>query len=496
MMMTPEEAILKGQEQFQAIVEFVKRAIQQGGPAHQFEEDLFRQLLGLGLALSEAFVVGQGPGDLGETLEHDGRTLRRLELHPRRYVSVFGELDISRFVYGTRETQKHEVIPLDARLQLPEGDASYLLEKWNQGFCVNVSYAESRATVQEILGIGQSVRGLEQMVESAACHVAEFRHEQPAPPPAEEGTVVVLTADGKGIPMRGPDAPAGAERRNDPDGPKGRKKGGKRMACVGAVYTIAPFVRTAEDVIDEVLRREKQKDRPVPQHKLLRAELSREVEGVPFDAKEEIFTWLGEQVELRDLERRRPTVCVMDGESGLWKRLREGFEGVVGILDLFHVLERLWKAAHCFFPDGSDDAQEFVTDRLRKILQGQVGRVIGGLRQMVTKGHVHGNAKKTLREVIGYLHRHRQLMRYNEYLAAGYPIGSGVAEGGCRHLVKDRMERTGMRWRINGAQAMLELRAVYLNDECEPFYRFRTERERERLYPYQSQINRQWPKAA
>jgi hypothetical protein len=268
------------------------------------------------------------------------------------------------------------------------------------------------------------------------------------------------------------------------------------MACVGAVYTIAPFVRTAEEIIDEVLNRQRQKDRPVPQNKLLRAELSRELEGIELNAKEEVFAWFDEQVELRNPDRRKPMVCVMDGELALWKRLCQGFEGVVWILDLFHVLERLWKAAHCFFPEGSDEAQEFVTERLRKILQGQVGRVIGGLRQMVTKHNLCGNAKKTLTQVIGYLHRHRKLMRYDEYLAAGYPIGSGVAEGACRHLIKDRMERTGMRWRIRGAQAMLDLRAVYINDECEPFYHFRAERERERLYPYQSQINQQWPMAA
>jgi len=63
-------------------------------------------------------------------------------------------------------------------------------------------------------------------------------------------------------------------------------------------------------------------------------------------------------------------------------------------------------------------------------------------------------------------------MKYDVYLAAGYPIGSGVVEGACRHLVKDRMERTGMRWLPSGAQAMLDLRATYLNGEWDAFWNF------------------------
>ena len=81
-----------------------------------------------------------------------------------------------------------------------------------------------------------------------------------------------------------------------------------------------------------------------------------------------------------------------------------------------------------------------------------------------------------------YLENNREHMRYDEYLAAGYPIGSGVAEGACRHLVKDRMEQTGMRWTVEGAQAMLHVRALYLNDQWEEFHEHRVEREQARLY--------------
>ena len=81
-----------------------------------------------------------------------------------------------------------------------------------------------------------------------------------------------------------------------------------------------------------------------------------------------------------------------------------------------------------------------------------------------------------------YLENNREHMRYDEYIAAGYPIGSGVAEGACRHLVKDRMEQSGMRWTLSGAQAMLHVRATYLNDQWDEFIEDRIEREQTRLY--------------
>ena len=87
-----------------------------------------------------------------------------------------------------------------------------------------------------------------------------------------------------------------------------------------------------------------------------------------------------------------------------------------------------------------------------------------------------------LESAIEYLENNREHMRYDEYLAAGYPIGSGVAEGACRHLVKDRMEQTGMRWTVEGAQAMLHVRALYLNDQWEDFLAFRVAQEQSRLY--------------
>lgn len=495
MIMAQEQAILKGQAQLDEMARFVREAARDERPIDQVERGLWQMVLRLGHTMLGSYVAAVGPGDLGETLGYEGRTLQRLERpHERRYVSVFGELTISRYVYGTRETQRHEVMPTDALLGLPEGEFSHLLADWDQAFCVQNSYEQSRRTVERVLGLGQSVRGLEQMTMSMAADVAAFRDAQPTPARQEEGSILVLTADGKGVPMRRDgqaDPPPVRERRQ-----KGQKANKKRMACVGGVYTIEPFVRTAEEIVEEVLRDGRKPDRPVPCHKQLRAELTRPIDGVEVNAKERIFSWFARQVQARNPHDRKPVVCVMDGERALWKMLGALLPGVLCILDIFHVLERLWQAAHCFHPEGSAAARAFVTDRLLRLLRGEVGYVIGGLRQMATKQKLRGSRARQLSAVIGYLHRNRRFMHYDGYLAAGLPIGSGVAEGACRHLVKDRMELTGMHWCIPGAQAMLDLRGVYLNDDWDAFQDYRIEQERQRLYPYRSLVGREGKKAA
>ena len=172
----------------------------------------------------------------------------------------------------------------------------------------------------------------------------------------------------------------------------------------------------------------------------------------------------------------------MDGEVGLWEMQRQWLPRAVGILDLFHVLERLWQAAHCFHPEKTPQAEQFVTRRLRQLLQGKVKGVIAGLRRLLKQHDLHGQKRRTLQAVIRYYSNNRRHMRYDEYLAAGYPIGSGVAEGACRHLVKDRLELTGMRWTVTGAQAMLHQRAIYLNGDWEDYMSYYIQTEQTTLY--------------
>jgi hypothetical protein len=486
MIMTQEQAFLKAQAQLGDLIAFVRAAAGDGLRLDQVERGLFERLRQLGLSRLTAHVAAHGDGDVGDTATApDGQTYRKLpDPHPRTYRSVFGPLTIRRAAYGSREGQKIAFVPLDARLGLPEGEFSYLLEDWSQRFCLRGAFAEARGSLAELLGLRPGVRSLEHMRRAVAEAVPACADSRPTPPPAEEGELLVFTADGKGVPMRRP--PADGPRRH-PRRHKGEKANKKQMAYVGAAYTIAPFVRTADQVLQELHGGEAPPARPKPCHKHVWAEMTRVAEGEPCNGRVALFAHLAAERRRRDPSEQKRTVCLFDGEPALGDEWLEWLGDTVGIRDIFHVLERLWDAAYCFHAEGSREAEAFVTARLRMLLAGKVRGVISGLRPMGTKHGLKGSKARALSVVANYLENNEDFMRYDEYLAAGYPIGSGVAEGACRHLVKDRLEQTGMRWTVAGAQAMLHLRATYLNGDWEAFYEYRIQEEQRRLYQPQAQ---------
>jgi len=481
MIVSQERAFLNVQARLEKIRRFVEQAADSGERIDRVERELFAQLLELGLMLLRAFVDGQGDGDSGAKVAIDGVELRRLSgLRERRYLSVFGELAIMRRVYGTREGQKIEHVPLDARLGLPEGEFSYVLMDWLQRLCVKESFHEAVTDLRALLNLAPSERAAEQMNQHLARDAEIFQAHQSPPEPATEGELLVATADGKGVPMRRPLAER--PHRSHPRRGKGEKANKKQMAYVGAVYSINRFPRSAADVVDEVCRKQRAEHRPTPQNKQVWAEMTRCLDGSGATGRERVFVEMAIACKDRDPERHKTLVCLLDGERSLWQMAGEWLPRAAGVLDLFHVLERLWTAAHCFHAEGSPEAATFVSHRLTMLLEGKVGRVIGGLRRLATRHALKGDKRRRLNAAITYYENNREHMQYDEYLAAGYPIGSGVAEGACRHLVKDRMEGTGMRWTVPGAQGMLYLRAVYLNGRWDEFIEYHAETEQDRLY--------------
>jgi hypothetical protein len=503
MIMTQEQAFLKAREQLQQLMTCVQVASQQHHRLDQVERELFAQLLALGHSLLTAFVAQAGDGDVGDTTTGpEGQTWRRLpEPHQRPYRSIFGLIPLRRFAYGTREGQAIAWVPLDATLGVPAGEFSYVLEDWSQRLCLQGAFAEGAGSLGELLGLHPSVRSLEHMNQALAASVPSFADQRPLPAAAAEGALLVLTADGKGVPMRRPatgDASAAAEAGTAPQPAERRRRRGpqeaataaarprerapKQMAYVGAIYTIDRFVRTPAQVVDEVLRRERAKDRPRPVQKHVWAEMTTVVEGERCNGRATLFDQLAHEWERRDPQGTRPAICLLDGERALWDMRAVFWENTVGILDIFHVLQRLWRVATCVHGEETPEAEAYVTEQLRTLLEGQVDTVIRRLGQLPQVHGLRGPKRQVVREVQGYLRNNRAHMRYDEYLAAGYPIGSGVAEGACRHLVKDRLEQTGMRWSLEGAQAMLHVRATYLNGEWSDFIAYRIGVEQRRMY--------------
>lgn len=475
----------------------VQEAARDGLPAHELERGLWQSLLRLGHELQGQYFALAGDGDCGETLTlADGRVAKRLpEHHSRPYQSIFGDFVLDRVVYGTREGQRIEAAPLDAWLGLPEDRCSYLLRDWNQALVVENPYGQVNAVLGRILGLKQSVASLETMTRTLAGAVAGYEAARPAAAPATGQQIVVLSADGKGVPLRKPaDAPAIAAH----DHARGPKPDRKKMAVLGAAYQIEPHPRTAEAVVESLFRDPTAPNparadrtappRPVPQHKRLCAVLpvaaAVAAALAPPRPADVIFPWLAEEARRRDPDHQHPWVLLMDGQPSLWDAAAAtlGEAPRVEILDLLHATGYLWEAVHLFHDSGSTMALKWMKVLTGGLLSGMGADVIRWLRHLAEQSELPAAARTRLEQIHGYFDRHRDRIHYDQYLAAGYPIASGVIEGACRHVVKDRMERAGMHWTLPGAQALLNLRCVALNDEWEPFINHHIQSETARLY--------------
>ena len=465
--------------------QWIVEAALQGTPAHEVERGLFERLLRLGATLLTAFLSMVGPGDLGPTATLDeGRTVHRLdELHTRRLLTVFGPFLLSRHVYAAREGQKIELAPTDQRLQLPQSELSYLLQEWDQLLGVEHAFGRVRDTLQTILRLKQSVDTLEHNNQQMAQQAPAFRDAQPPVEKAKEGQLLIVTEDNKGIPMVRPveEKPAGAHRK------KGEKANKKQMACIGCVYSVDPHLRTAEELVATLFRDPDRSTKKPPEAKQKRywAELTVLNEGEPLHGQDMVFQQMNDEIKTRR-QSEQVLVHMCDGQESL--RTDRAFylptdEKTVDILDLMHVIPRLWEVAHLFCREGSAMASAFVHERLLRMLKGEVSQVIAGLRRKGTVNGLSGTKKKRLQKACDYLKKNETRMKYDEYLKEGYPVATGVIEGACRHVIKDRMERAGMRWELPGAQAMLHLRTIYTNGDWEAFQEFRIGKENKRLYP-------------
>jgi len=479
--LTQEQLLLNAQTQFDALKKSILDHSQQHSRIDQVERSLFAELLALGLTLLKAFVAGAGMGNEGKHVSQGGHTLHRSDQpRERLYRSIFGKLSVLRWVYARGAKKKIEHAPTDARLGLPGGEYSYVMEDWAQRLCLKETFAEGVDGLAAILGFAPSVQTAEEMNLRMAEHAESFRIQQPAPPATTKEAILVATADGTSVPMHR------ADRTSQPAPQADSRKGSTRRAYVGAVYSIEPFVRQPQDVLDELLREQAAARRPRPQGKRLWAEMAAAREGSMTSGSSFVFIEMAIDVSTRDPDRQHTLVCLMDGEQKLWELQRQWLGRSVEILDFFHVLERVRAVSKVIDPKGTSRRDEWVSAQMRDLLTGKVETVIRRWRRLLRKAEQEKcwseDDRETVASAIGYFCNNRHRMCYEEYLSKGYPIGSGIAEGACRNVVKDRLDCTGMHWRLPGARAMLKTRALYLNGEWDEFVEYRIQREQQTLY--------------
>ena len=467
------------------LADYILDQAKQGTAIHTVEQGIWDKLLKMGEQALGQFLALQGDGDMGEQVElGSGRVVKRLPVQQTRiYRSIFGIYNLERTVYGTREGQKIEFVPLDNRLQLPETRFSYLLQDWNQQLSVENPFNQVNKVLDRILQFKQPVDSIERMAYQGAETVEDFRNSLPKIKPDEEHDIIVATTDGKGVPVVTKVTEKKIETHKPKKGPKPEKK---KMAIVGSAYSSVPNIRTPQEVIRSLFQNKADSEEKIPQYKPLnkrvRASLTRTENSQEINATEEIFNWLVTENEQRNPGNIKPVVIIMDGQPSLWTAAEKLPDDRIEILDLLHATPRIWDAAGLFHTK-HEEKLDFIEDRVLRILQGKVKGVIRGLKQMSSKRKLSKKKTEKLRKICNYLKKNQDRMHYHQYLEKGYPIASGVIEGACRHFVKDRMERAGMRWTIKGAQAMLDIRSVYLNEQWDEFTRFRINKQNNELYP-------------
>ncbi len=414
----------------------------------------------------------------------DGIARSRVEAgHRRRLVTVFGQVTATRMAY--RALGAANLHPADAALNLPEERHSHGLRRLAAIEAARGSFESAAAAIVRATGVVVGKRQVEELALRAAADVDAF-YAGRCPGPRPDDELLVLTFDGKGIVMR-PEAlreataraAAAARRKLATRLSPGEKHGRKRMAELAAVYDAAPAPRAACDIIglpgqDGDARRRG----PSAAGKWLTASVTSDIAAV-------IAAGFGE-AERRDPGRRRTWVALVDGNAtqieAITAEAKRRHVTVHIVCDFIHVLEYLWKAVWSFFEPGDPAAEDWVAAQAVKILDGKAAQVAAGIRRRATTFGYTGAEREGADACAAYLTAKKPWLNYATALARGWPIATGVIKGACRHLVKDRMDITGARWGLDGAEAILKLRALIATGDFDEYWPFHLRQEHQRVH--------------
>jgi hypothetical protein len=405
------------------------------------------------------------------------RTHRRAG-QTRRLMSVFGEVTLNRHGYSRPGLVSH--FPLDEALNLSE-------DKYSPGLRRRVAQEAAKGSFDEAVESivcntgGKVPKRQAQMLTREVSQDFEAYYEAKAVESSEG--LLVMSADGKGIVVRPDDLRPATRKAAERSQHKlktrlsrGEKRNRKRMSTVAAVYDIEPNRRSAQAILG--LDDEAALKRPRPANKRVWASLRQE----PQEVIEQVFR----EALRRDPERKRTWLMLVDGHEAQLRTVYEAINRhqakVVVIQDFVHVLEYLWKAAYCFHGEGTEQAERWVMQRALAVLEGKASDVAAGMRRSATRKDLSQQARVPVDKCADYLLKNKDRLDYATALENGWPIATGVIEGACRHLVKDRMEITGARWSLDGAEAVLQLRSLHASGDLADYMAFHRRQERERNY--------------
>jgi hypothetical protein len=462
-------------KEFDMLLDFVTGEEARTATADHIERGLFKLVLSLGAKLLRLFFVMRCEACSREALQlEDGQLLPFHQDTKRDYFSIFGKLAIWRpYFYKEGVGAEH---PLDAELSLGEDCYSDLLREVTDYLGVYTVFGKTCDILKRLLGLNLSTRVVEENVAEDAVDVEAYYEQKPPPAPADEAEILVVQADGKGVPLV-LETPAESKVRLG----KGEKCGCKKEAIVTTAYTIAADPRTPEEVVASLYDQKKQSHesqdstskRPKPQNKHLWATL---------DGKDVALARLVKQVTPREGPHIQYRVALCDGCEALQTRLETHFQDFTLVLDFIHANEYLWDVANSLLGETNEHRFQWMRQRTLQLLSGETKPLIAEFCQLAQDPQSTSAQRTQLTKTANYFERNLPYMDYPTYLANGWPIASGVIEGACRHLVKDRCELSGMRWLQQGAENLLRLRAVAENDDWDAYHAFRKRQRHLRLY--------------
>lgn len=470
---TSEPSVQDLRAQFETVLAAVLSDDARTLTADAMERRLLRQILALGRSLFALFLATRAAATAQRTYrDPEGGERPYHSQRTRTLLSIFGRVAFARPYFYQRG--EGGVAPVDAELSLPATTCSDLVRETAEELGVEGPYHKGLQVLRRLLDLEVSTRLLAEQVREDGPEVEAFYAQQAPPEPAEEAAILVVQADGKGVPILRPCSEPEPVRLG-----KGQKHGGKKEATLTGVYTIAPLVRTPKAVVERLFS-----STPTPRSE--RAGPVRKRLGATLAGKEAALTEAARQVAQREGPHIIHRVALTDGSKGLQERVRQHCPSFTLVLDLIHATEYLWKAANALLGETHPGRTAWVKARTLLLLQSQVLQVVEDCRHLAREPERTPAQVKVLEGAAAYLERNAPFMEYATYLADGWPIATGVIEGACRHLVKDRCEQSGMRWTIDGAEALLQLRCVHENGDWEAFHAFRRRQRHQRLYalPY------------
>lgn len=425
--------------------------------AHMVAGGLQQAIAAAGAGAFRAFVESKETAL--DTVHHGGETYRFKYVSDKTFGTLWGPQVISRRVFQNASDTK-SYVPLDAAWGMMDESLMLEVREAVAFSCAHVTAEETHALLKKSALFHPHPTQIKEVAMRLGRHVAEqenelnrrIRDEEVMPKGVH---VLAVSLDGANLLMREP----GAKRGRPAERPCERTQSQNtayRNAMAGTVSVYG--------AVPEGAKRPQRLQTHYVSH-------MPEAQAATFKAKLEEELCAAEALLPPDIVK----VLICDGARSIWKYAEDNvrFEGYETLVDYWHTLEHLSLAAEVLFGKSSTEAKAWYDRYADKLLTQDDGaaRVLHSMDYYVHALSLSPARKQALKQQRVYFVNNGVRMRYAEFRQRGLPIGSGCVEAACKTLIKTRLCRSGMRWSLQGGQAILALRTYVKSNRWDAFWK-------------------------